>query len=57
MTGRKAYEVVAKRWKRGWELHVAGAGVTQSRNLLDAEGMVRDHVAALTGAPRTRSTS
>lgn len=39
------YEVTAKRWAHGWELHVAGVGVTQSRTLLTAEGMVRDYVA------------
>ncbi len=40
----KTYEVVAKRWRRGWELHVTGIGVTQSRSLADAEAMVRDYV-------------
>jgi hypothetical protein len=34
--------VCAKRWKRGWELHIDGIGVTQSRNLSGAEQMVRD---------------
>lgn len=38
----------AKRWKRGWELHVEGVGVTQSRRLTDAELMVRDYVTAMT---------
>jgi hypothetical protein len=46
---RKTYEAVAKRWKRGWELHIADVGVTQSRTLLDAEAMVRDYVAVLLG--------
>jgi hypothetical protein len=40
----KTYEVVAKRWRRGWELHIAGVGVTQSRSLADAEAMVRDYI-------------
>ena len=39
------YEVHARRWARGWELHIDGVGVTQSRSLSDAEGMVRDYIA------------
>lgn len=42
----KTYEVVAKRWRRGWELHIAGVGVTQSRSLADAEEMARDYIAS-----------
>ncbi|WP_146252208.1 hypothetical protein [Streptomyces carminius] len=44
---RTTYETVAKRWKHGWELHIDGIGVTQSRTLLDAETMVRDYLAML----------
>jgi predicted XRE-type DNA-binding protein len=40
--------VRAKRWKHGWELHVDGVGVTQSRNLAGAEQMVRDYIETLT---------
>jgi len=43
------YNVVARRWKRGWELHIEGQGVTQVRRLGEAEGMVRDYVESLTG--------
>jgi len=43
------YTVRAKRWAHGWELHIAGVGVTQSRNLREAEQMVRDYVESLTG--------
>lgn len=39
------YNVRAKRWARGWELHIDGLGVTQSRSLADAESMVRDYIA------------
>jgi hypothetical protein len=39
------YEVRAMRWARGWELHILGVGVTQSRSLTDAEAMVRDYIA------------
>jgi len=40
------YHVIAKRWEHGWELHIDGIGVTQSRLLSDAEAMVRDYLAA-----------
>ncbi|WP_280689216.1 hypothetical protein [Kitasatospora sp. GAS204B] len=40
-----SYTVVAKRWRHGWELHIDGVGVTQSRTLLDAEHMARDYIA------------
>ena len=39
------YTVTAMRWKHGWELHIDGIGVTQSRSLADAESMVRDYLA------------
>jgi hypothetical protein len=38
----KTYNVRAKRWEHGWELHVDDVGVTQSRTLWDAETMARD---------------
>ena len=38
----KTYDVSAKRWEHGWELHIVGVGVTQSRTLWDAEEMARD---------------
>ena len=41
----KTYDVLAKRWRRGWELHITGVGVTQSRSLADAETMARDYIA------------
>lgn len=40
-----AYKVVARRWKRGWELHIDGVGVTQSKTLADAQRMIRDYIA------------
>jgi len=40
-----AYEVTAKRWAQGWELHIAGVGVTQARTLMSAEDMVREYIA------------
>lgn len=39
------YEVTAKQWDLGWELHVDGLGVTQSRTLANAEAMVREFIA------------
>jgi hypothetical protein len=43
------YSVYARRWAHGWELHIDGIGVTQSRNLDGAEQMVRDYIESLTG--------
>ncbi|MQS09334.1 hypothetical protein [Streptomyces alkaliphilus] len=45
------YRVVAKRWKHGWELHVDGVGVTQSRTLVDAEPMARDYISLVLDLP------
>lgn len=42
---RKRFRVTAKRWSHGWELHIRGVGVTQSRSLIDAEEMARDFIA------------
>ncbi len=50
------YHVVARRWKRGWELHIDGVGVTQIRRLGEAEGMVRDYIESLTGQDTSDST-
>ena len=41
----ETYEVVAKRWRRGWELHIAGVGVTQSRSLAEAADIASDYIA------------
>jgi hypothetical protein len=43
------YEVRAKRWAHGWELHIRDVGVTQSHSLRDAERMVRDFISLDTG--------
>src|SRR5258708_2791163 len=40
----KTYKVRAKRWARGWELHIEGLGVTQSHSLRDAEMMAEDYI-------------
>lgn len=42
------YSVFAKRWKHGWELHIEGLGVTQSKTLATADAMVRDYIESLT---------
>jgi hypothetical protein len=47
-TKRTTYNVTAKRWKHGWELHIDGVGVTQSRTLETAKQMVRDYIETLT---------
>ncbi len=48
VAGANTYNVTAKRWKHGWELHIDGVGVTQSRTLDTAEQMVRDYIETLT---------
>ncbi len=47
----KTYDVRAKRWEHGWELHIADVGVTQSRSLWDAEMMARDLISRRVGVP------
>ena len=42
------YTVHVKRWAQGWELHIDGVGVTQSRSLGDAERMTRDYIETVT---------
>jgi len=49
MAAVTTYAVRARRWKHGWELHIADIGVTQSRSLAEAETMVRDYIETLTG--------
>lgn len=44
-----AYTVRAVCWEHGWELHIDGLGVTQSRTLDSAPSMVRDFIESLTG--------
>jgi hypothetical protein len=41
------YDVTAKRWKHGWELHIRDVGVTQARTLGRAEQQVRDYIETL----------
>lgn len=43
------YRVIAKRWSKGWELHIDGVGVTQARVLSDAPQQVVDYVETLQG--------
>lgn len=47
----KVYEVIARRWKRGWELHIEDVGVTQAKKLRDADMMARDLIERRTGEP------
>lgn len=50
----KSYNVRAKRWARGWELHIEGVGVTQSHSLADAEDMATSYITMRTDeAPGT----
>jgi hypothetical protein len=40
-----SYFVAAKRWARGWELHIEGVGVTQVSTLSKAETTAREYIA------------
>jgi hypothetical protein len=40
-----SYFVAAKRWARGWELHIEGVGVTQVATLSKAEATAREYIA------------
>ena len=52
----KTYHVCAKRWEHGWELHIEGVGVTQSRTLWDAEEMARDLISRREDLPEDAFT-
>lgn len=39
------YTATAKRWSKGWEIHIDGIGVTQSHSLDDAPQMAREYIA------------
>jgi hypothetical protein len=41
------YQVRAKRWAQGWELHIRDVGVTQVRSLARADQQVRDYLESL----------
>lgn len=49
-----AFSARAKRWADGWELHIDGVGVTQSRTLDSAEKQVADYIETLTGRRPTQ---
>jgi DNA-directed RNA polymerase specialized sigma subunit len=40
----RPYTVDAKRWEHGWELHVEGVGVTQSKSLHSAASVAREYI-------------
>lgn len=41
---RPTYQVTARRWPQGWELHIVDVGVTQCYTLAGADYMARDYV-------------
>lgn len=45
----KTYKVDAKRWEHGWELHVDGVGVTQSKSLHSARRVAREYISLVEG--------
>jgi hypothetical protein len=48
IAGTDTYNVTAKWWKHGWELHIDGVGVTQPRRLSVSD------TAAILGVSRGR---
>jgi hypothetical protein len=50
------YQVRAKRWAQGWELHIRDVGVTQVRSLARAEQQVRDYLESLLDIDASRVT-
>lgn len=47
--------VRATPWAHGWELEIPGVGVTQSRNLREAEATVRDYLSLEFGKTEARN--
>ncbi|WP_067896209.1 hypothetical protein [Nocardia vaccinii] len=47
------YTVEARQWAKGWELHIEGVGVTQTRTLANAEQDARDYIASLLDVDET----
>lgn len=45
----RTYIVDARRWEDGWELHINGVGVTQSRSLRSAASMARAYISLVEG--------
>jgi len=43
------YKVDARRWDHGWELHVEGVGVTQSKSLHSAARIAREYISLVQG--------
>ncbi len=43
----KIYRAEAVRWEKGWEVHIEGVGVTQSRTLAGTEQAARDYIDSL----------
>ena len=48
MAAMTTYRVRVRKWRRGWELYVAGMGVTQVKRLADAEQQTRDYIETMT---------
>ena len=45
----RTYAVDATRWEHGWELHVQGVGVTQSKSLHSASRIAREYISLVEG--------
>jgi len=47
MSTRKHFTAALKEWRKGWEVHIDGAGVTQSRHLSEAKERASDYIWSL----------
>lgn len=47
MSAATAYEVAARRWEHGWELHIPGVGVTQATTLDKADRQISDYLSTV----------
>ncbi len=47
MSTRKHFTVTVKKWRKGWEVHIDGAGVTQARHLAEVKERASDYIWSL----------
>src|SRR5690625_409851 len=49
MSHHKRFTATVKTWRKGWEIHIEGLGVTQVRRLSEARERALDYIASLNG--------
>lgn len=47
MSSRKHFTATVKKWRKGWEIHIDGVGVTQARQLSEAKERASDYILSL----------